>query len=179
MEHMLDKALIRALHSFRNAHDSVGFINMRKAPFFLHFTHLLEAAPQSWVLKLEIISVTSCYSSLSHGGWGCSKGNAMSGVFSLWSCSGDVSRAGCSELLLSSPALLWRPLRCSLQWTFSLRQKQRNKGIKIELGTSHWHHVQLQFSLPKLSVEDLIQGGEGICYLATRYFWLMQFKNMK
>lgn len=26
---------------------------MKKAPFFLHFTHLLEAASQSWVLKLK------------------------------------------------------------------------------------------------------------------------------
>jgi len=41
---MLDITLIRASHSFKNAHNSAGFINMKKASFFLHFTHLLEAA---------------------------------------------------------------------------------------------------------------------------------------
>lgn len=145
--------------------------------FFISFT-CWKLTPQSWVLKPEIMSVTSCYSCPSQSGRGCSRGSAVSAV-SLCGCAGDVSRAECSELLLPSPALLWRPPRCFLQWTTSLRHKQRKKAIRTEVGTSLCRSVQLQFSLPKLSVGDHIQGGGGGFYLANRYFWLMLLKNMK
>ena len=64
---MLDKTLIRASHTFKNAHDLAGFINMKRAPFFLHFTHLLEAASAGLSFKAwNQHSVTSCYSCPSH-----------------------------------------------------------------------------------------------------------------
>lgn len=146
---MFDKALIRALHTFRNVHNSAGFINMKRAPFWLHFTHLLEAASQSWILKLKS-SVSPLAIPAHHTvAKDAAKEMPCQECFPSCSCVVTWARQSALSLLFSSPALLWRPLRCSLQWNISLRQKQRKNASRIELGTNLWHDVQLQFCLPK------------------------------
>lgn len=143
----------------RNAHNSAGFINMKKAPIFLHFTHLLEAGPTELGIKawnqqshlLLFLPITQRPSAQQRKcrvrsvfplrllGW-CEQGRELWAA--LLQPFEGLSGAPCSEPSHSG-------------------RNRGKKAISTELGTILWHNVQLQFSLPKLSVGDHIQGGGG------------------
>lgn len=147
---MLDKTLIRAPHTFRNAHDAAGFTSRKKAPFFRHFTHLLEAASAELGFKAwNQESVTSCYSHPSHSDAQrqqrkCQVRETFFHLCLFWHRQQvRVLRAALRPT--GRPALLWRPRRRCLQ-----RAVAFGLGVTTEENKSSEVGARLWLNIPPL-----------------------------
>lgn len=116
--------------------------------------------------------------------------------FPLYICSGHVSKSECFKLLyfpcanMQSFEGLSGAICSELCHSDSEANNRGKQAIRSEVGTSLGHNVQLQLSLPrwydwsKASAGDHTQGWWWwwwllLFYLATRYFCLVLFKDMK